>query len=170
MRKDTRIIDRTIITQEFRILVLALLLVAFTILYLMKIFGYWDFSSRYHVRKIICPTQNYDAQLLIDDDIETSWGLIDMPRKGENLEFYFTHPVKISFIDLLLNDKILNSVPYAELKLFRSDNEVDWNEVPFQTSDMRHLVLTSTVSLSCLRIQYCGDESGHWGISEVNFR
>lgn len=132
----------------------------------MKLYGYFDNSSRYGIQKIICPTERYNSQFLIDNDLTTTWGLLEHPIKKENLDIQFRHPISISSLQLLLDMPLEKEIPYSKIKLFCSNDGLKWNEVIFSTDDMRYLTFPP---LSCahIRIQYCGDGTNYWGISEI---
>lgn len=56
------------------LVIVAIILIIFSVFYVLKINGYFDFSSNYNIKRIIASRDQDFTQSMIDGEEETVWG------------------------------------------------------------------------------------------------
>lgn len=152
-----------------------LILIIFAFAYILKIYGYWDFSSRYNIKEIICTNETHNSLLLIDNEIKSAWGAKHLTSKNEHISIFFRKFQKIDSLSIIfynLGYFGIKSSP-KKIKIYKFD-QGDWNEIKYSEEILRHDdKIEQKIVLNCItdavRIQYQGDENQYWIISEINF-
>ena len=147
------------------ILIIILFFCAF---YLLKIYGYFDFSSKYGIESISCTQLQDNALFVIDDDVETTWGLLEEHNPGEMFLIRFTG--ERVFHNISIHNVLFDKYETKKMNIYVSQDEIEWilcerNEE--ETEDKIIYILDKEYRGKYLKFEYVEEESGFWPITEV---
>lgn len=156
-------ITHDIILRKWGIISGAVLLSA--LLLILKIFGVWDYTSRFGIEWIE-DGEFYNSMMMIDDDIETTWGREEYFVPGSYIEMKFKYNRVINEISIL-NVSELNSVIMG---IYISDEGEAYERCLYaveKSGNQTIYKLDRPYNGEYLVLTYENEESGHWPITEI---
>ena len=110
-------------------IVLVVVTLAFLAFYVLKLCGYFDFTSRYGITHITSTVSDGEGALMIDGDSLTCWNTYDRKIKPESeIVIYFSDEKEVSGVHLDQrgeNSKILEFFTYSDGEWVKEDCEMD---------------------------------------------
>lgn len=145
------------------------LLTAYSIFLVFKFNGFFDFTGRYGIERIICNVTHPNSWvLMIDDDLGTTWGDTELHYPSETIVFRFRKERPIS----RLGFTNASQAPTVPIKVFGSVDGNRWTEFTGQwTGNDRDqsLQIGEGVVVRFIKFDYAAKQAGHWPITEVWF-
>ena len=132
----------------------------------MKINGIFDWTAKYGIESISC-TESYNGMLVLDDNLKTTWGLLeDTHCLGEVFDIKFRTSKEISGF------KIVNSTEAeaAEINIYYSIDGEEYilcDATLTQEGDEYTYSFGKTIEMQWLRLEYASSEIGEWPITEI---
>ena len=151
--------------KEYKWYVISAVMLLFLIFLLLKINGYFDYTSRYGIEWII-GDEGYNCLMILDKDEKTTWGLLNNFQTNSSLVMKFKDNRSISKVRII-NASDEETVP---MSIFVSDD--GQNYLPCQSTvdfngNMTEYTLDAGVSGIYMAFVYGGVAGGHWPITEV---
>ncbi len=145
--------------------IIAALLFVYLIFLILKINGVWDYTSKYGI-EWIADGEGYNSVMMIDGDVETTWGRLENFEPGSNVHIKFKKNRSISEVRLLN----LSEYETAPMGIFMSDDGENFRLCPVTQSveDKKTSYKFETPqSGTYLVFTYGAEAAGHWPITEV---
>lgn len=146
-------------------------LVLFLIFLLLKINGYFDYSSKYGIESIYCEKDRYDLLFILDGDKKTTWGLLEEYSMNDSLVISFRHKRVVS--EVQLDNERWKEYPTKSVALLYAVGDSGWMECEKETSIINGQIrfeLNTPVEADQLLLIYMDDISGQWPITELYIR
>lgn len=146
-------------------IVICLVFALFTLFLFMKVEGYFDYTGRYGIEWINESELN-NGVMMIDDDIETTWGILGNFEKGSTVIMKFRNIRSFSEISIL-NASDYPSIPVSVCVSDTGEVFTLCDNVAEERGDRTVYKLSDTLTGRFLMLIYEADEIGHWPITEV---
>ena len=139
----------------------------FAVFYILKLFGYCDYTGRYDIEEITSQQKNYNSPLMIDNDIRTTWGIGDIHYKNEKINISFRKVKDITSVWILV-DKLEKKVP--EIAFLYSEDSINYSVCKYGL-EVNEIEYKYNFILPCrgryMQLVYLDEEPGSWLISEI---
>lgn len=145
--------------------VIAALLFLYIVFLILKINGVGDYTSKYGI-EWIANEEGYNSVMLIDGDVETTWGQLENFRPNSNICFKFKESRSVSEVRIL-NVSGTATVPIG---IYMSDDGKNFalcNNTSSAEGDTTIYTFSESRSGVYLLLAYGNTEEGHWPITEV---
>lgn len=148
------------------------ILSGYCIFLFLKIEGYFDYSSKYHIQQIIC-NQTFDNQLFVlDNDDETTWGLLEEHYPNEGFGIIFSKEISINKIEIENKEK--DRYPSADVEFYVSMDGENWIKCENKLNELEdgtnQYLMKQTYQAKCMRITYNEKKPGFWPITELRLQ
>ena len=145
------------------------LLMAYSLLLVLKFNGFYDFTGRYGIERIFCKGSHPNSWVfMIDGDLGTTWGDTELHCPSEAIVFRFrkARPVaRLGFTNT-------SQVPTVPIKVFGSLDGDRWTEFKGKWSGNdreQSLQISQEVIIRFIKFDYAAEQVGRWPITEVWF-
>jgi hypothetical protein len=145
--------------------IIAALLFIYIVFLILKINGVGDYTSKYGIERI-SDGEGYNSMMMIDGDVETTWGCLETFEPGSNVHIKFKASRSVSEL------RIRNVSEYATVPMgiFMSEDGEKFERCSYTQSvdgDITVYKFEIPHSGMYLAFTYGAEAAGHWPITEV---
>lgn len=144
------------------------ILLAYIVFMVLKINGVFDYTSRFGI-EWIRDQEGYNSVMMIDDDVETTWGLLTEFAVGSQVVMKFKGIRSFSEISVL-NVSEESTVPMSVYVSTDGDNFTRCESDSGVEGQTTVYTLHGDVSGGYIMFVYEGSDAGHWPITEVTIK
>lgn len=156
-------------SQLDKIKIFGVTVLIFFVFYILKIFGYMDYTSKYDIQDVFCYDTFVDWTLTLDNNMKTTWGLPELHNYNKPFIIKFKKYKKIKSIEIYNSE--YRKHPFPPIDIFTSQDGVKWSSCKYnlysKNDKFIFLFYPNTCNGNFINLVYKNKAKSYWPISEI---